>query len=61
MLQKKMSPTTFDGNKRKTVELLLIKEAQVFLKVDKNFSTSERQLSLFLDDRRQLSLFPDRS
>ena len=54
-----MSPTTFDGNKRKTAELLLVKEAQVFLKVDKNFSTSERQLSLFPDDRSQLSLFTD--
>ena len=46
MLWKKMSPIAFDGNERKTAELLLIKEAQVSLMVDKNFSTWERQLSL---------------
>ena len=54
--KKKMSPTTrtFDSKERKTAELPLIKEAQVSMKVDKNFSTWERQLSLFTDNNRVL-------
>ena len=49
-LQRKTGPTTFDGNERKFVETLLIREAQISLKAHKNFPVWERQLSIFVDN-----------
>ena len=50
ILQRKTSPTAFDGNERKFAELLLIRDAQVSLKAHKNFPVWEKQLSLFSGD-----------
>ena len=49
ILRRKTCPTAFNGNERKFVEILLIKEAHVSLRVHKNFPVWEKQLSLFAD------------
>ena len=49
VLRKKRA-TVFDGNERKFAELLLIKAAQVSIRSPNNFSTWEKQFSIFEDD-----------
>lgn len=50
ILRRKKRATVFDRIENKFAELLLIKSAQVSIRSHNNFSTWERQLSIFEDD-----------
>ena len=49
ILRRKTCPMAFNSNERKFVEILLIKETHVSLRINKNFPVCEKQLSLFAD------------